>query len=173
MNAIYKKIIIFTLLILSGSIIFIIGCTKENPSDTATKETQQYSENNTEVALPDVDFESQKVVFTASEIISKVENSQFLDGVHHKHNVDCESCHSKIIDNAPAEIPSDELCLSCHGGNYEVLVEKLAVKEEWKDINPHNPAHDRESCITCHRSHQSFEFTCSACHTVRAPERFH
>lgn len=107
------------------------------------------------------------------QVKASVEESVYLDGVHNHYEITCENCHGKIEDDQSIVVPKDDICMKCHEGSYEKLADKLQSIDQWKTYNPHNSAHEREVCITCHHSHGAFELTCIACHNTGKSERFH
>ena len=61
------------------------------------------------------------------------------------------------------QYPSDEQCLSCHGGSYEALAETTA---DYGLSNPHNSIHGGyNSCVNCHaRDKEVTDNQCDNCH---------
>lgn len=175
MSKVLKRVII-TILILS-IVLILWGCSKSNQGG----EKGGTGSNNNVVAdalaqiAPQV-LEGTKAKdgqLSIDQIKVSVKDSIYLDGVHTHQGINCESCHGKIEVNQPIIIPIDEVCIKCHEGSYEKLADKLQSIVQWKTYNPHNPAHEREACITCHHSHLAFELTCTACHNTGKSERFH
>ncbi|KUO49008.1 MAG: hypothetical protein APF76_10280 [Desulfitibacter sp. BRH_c19] len=161
----YKKIsIIFILAI----VVFLVisGCTK--PLENTDKENEEEKPKDVELIEP----KPLKSARSIDHIMAQVNNSPYLDNVHINKNVSCTDCHGTLNENEPVKLPEDKVCLDCHKVTYEELAERVGSKDEYKLINPHSPAHGREACITCHKSHEAFEFTCRECHTVKATERF-
>lgn len=118
-----------------------------------------------------MDQREQTKKLTIKQVKLQIETSEYLDNLHLKNDVNCQDCHGKVNENQPLIIPGNKVCIKCHG-NYEKLARELQKKEKWKTYNPHYSPHGEDSCVTCHKSHQSFELTCSICHPVRAPERY-
>ena len=144
-------------------IFLLLGCSSEQNSTIP----ENKKEEKQQVEAPE-----QKPEFTIKKIKSKVEDSEYLDGIHTRNDVSCQDCHGELREDEPVIIPADHTCLKCHGTSYEELTARLEGKEEWAEYNPHFSAHERDRCIDCHKSHQIFELTCSICHPVSAPERF-
>lgn len=169
-----KKVVIKIFLLL---FVFILwGCSNGNQGGTTGKTGSMndvVADAQAQIASQEEKPDNQERTLqklSSSQIMTKVNDSVYLDGVHNRKGVTCEKCHGEIKDNAVVELPKDDVCMKCHEGSYEKLSDKLQIKEQWKTYNPHNP-HDREACISCHHLHGTFELTCKSCHTTASSDR--
>jgi hypothetical protein len=78
---------------------------------------------------------------------------------HQLAYVTCVKCHGK----EKQKVPSQDTCLTCHGGKME-LIEKT---KHTKPINPHTPHHHYRlelECNSCHHQHIKSVTYCIECH---------
>ena len=81
----------------------------------------------------------------------------FLADRHKEAGIDCSGCHKE---SPPKEEPAMEACLKCHGPH-----EKLAVKGEKLEHNPHASHLGELECFNCHHGHKPSVNYCDRCHT--------
>lgn len=174
MGVMNKKGKFIFLLLLFVMVIFMVGCgeTKKSTLLPSNNSSVSSSEVGTSSLEQSTNVSATEKNLTVMQIQDSIKDSVHLDGVHFRKDVTCENCHASSVITPPILLPTDEECLKCHGGNYEKLAEDLKGMDKWKTKNPHASAHERESCISCHRSHQRFDLTCMACHSMSPPERF-
>lgn len=71
----------------------------------------------------------------------------------------CEACHMDA--EAPADVPSDLLCLDCHEGS----LEQLAAATNTQDAEIHPLDHlQTTDCTFCHTGHGTYQDPCKMCH---------
>jgi fumarate reductase flavoprotein subunit len=102
---------------------------------------------------------------TIEQVTRSWPNSPYLDHAHMSKGLECQACHSVWL---PQEIPSMNVCLSCHGNSYPALASKTNKLEP----NPHMSHNGEIECISCHHAHKPFEYYCKICHTEIKTERF-
>lgn len=159
-----KKFFIILLILIQ---FIFMGCQpkEENSQQDKAPEFQENQSPSDEVV------EEEEERKTVEDIRLAIADSPYLDKTHLDNGVSCDDCHGTINEGEDLVIPDDQVCLDCHG-SYEDLAKVLAEKEHWQRYNPHYPAHERDQCISCHKSHSSFELTCSSCHSISDTNRF-
>ena len=97
------------------------------------------------------------ILFCLSSLTFTAEQkTQFLADRHVARGVQCVSCHTQT---PPSELIKQDKCLACHES-----YEKIAVRTEDLDINPHRTHMGEVECMACHRGHSQGEMVCNECH---------
>jgi fumarate reductase flavoprotein subunit len=74
---------------------------------------------------------------------------------HSALGLKCQSCH---IPFPPKGAPSNETCLSCHGGSYAVVAALTPG-----NMNPHKSHIGEIPCVFCHAGHEQSVSQCTQC----------
>ncbi len=117
---------------------------------------------------------------TEEEIEANWETSTSLDSLHQHVLTSCDDCHTEEDDvnkdvprpnchgchnippNNDYSSPSDDLCLTCHGGSYGAVSD---LTRNYSPVNPHDYHYTTEvRCIVCHPMHEAFDGGCELCH---------
>jgi fumarate reductase flavoprotein subunit len=85
--------------------------------------------------------------------------SSNLGDKHKNAGVDCKSCHKEA---PPSYLVPMQICLECHGGDYEKLAEQTTKVAP----NPHDSHLGKAPCEFCHHAHKPSEYYCAKCHIL-------
>lgn len=102
----------------------------------------------------------------AREITLGLEESRFLDGVHHSNGVACIDCHGVETPGWDDAAESGD-CLKCHESR-EALAAAVDQDLVRKWGNPHDSHLGAVDCGVCHKAHEASSVYCLGCH-IDAP----
>jgi fumarate reductase flavoprotein subunit len=97
--------------------------------------------------------------FGVHSIMALAAEPSNLGSKHKDAGVVCESCHKE---NPPSKSVPMQICLECHGGNYEKLAEQTTKVAP----NPHDSHLGKAQCDFCHHAHKPSEYYCAKCHIL-------
>lgn len=89
---------------------------------------------------------------------SQAKGPPFLAERHHNRNVSCIDCHGI---GSQKEYGVSNHCLSCHP------LEKLVLRTEELEANPHRSHQGSLPCNECHKGHKPSVLYCERCHQFK------